>query len=213
MHHTADFFFHGALQDFLPRSGKANWQAYDFTGAPAIKDAIEAMVAAPEADSNFGMRWRPCCTRLWRRPGGVYPADPTNSLPEAWSFCASRTPSDTFVLDVHLGKLAKALRLLGFDTCYQNDYSDQTIAQLAAQQNRIVLTRDVGLLKQKVITWGYWLRSQHLKSNWQRSFLILTWRLNSGPLCAAWPATGTDSASGKGKYSAPAPSQNKAILQ
>jgi uncharacterized protein with PIN domain len=64
------------------------------------------------------------------------------------------------VLDVHLGKLARALRMLGFDTHYENTLDDKTIAKVAVSESRVVLTRDVGLLKQKAIQRGYWLRSQ-----------------------------------------------------
>jgi len=53
------------------------------------------------------------------------------------------------------------LRMLGIDTVYQTDYSDADIAQIAANENRIVLTRDIGLLKHRAIIWGYWLRSQY----------------------------------------------------
>ena len=42
-----------------------------------------------------------------------------------------------FVLDVHLGKLATQMRLLGFDTLYENDYSDSQLAELSQQQQRI----------------------------------------------------------------------------
>lgn len=62
-----------------------------------------------------------------------------------------------FILDVHLGKLAKYLRLLGFDTLYDNHFSDITIVQYSFQENRIVLTRDVGLLKHKKISRGHWV--------------------------------------------------------
>ncbi|MEJ7681829.1 MAG: Mut7-C RNAse domain-containing protein [Segetibacter sp.] len=59
-----------------------------------------------------------------------------------------------------MGKLAKALRILGFDTIYQNNYSDKSVVEIAEREQRIVLTRDVGLLKHKSIKCGYWLRSQ-----------------------------------------------------
>ncbi|HEY1021890.1 MAG TPA: Mut7-C RNAse domain-containing protein, partial [Flavisolibacter sp.] len=74
----------------------------------------------------------------------------------------AKSPSPlAFVLDVHLGKLARLLRLLGFNTHYQTDYDDARIVALAQEQNSVVLTRDVGLLKHKVLQYGYWLRSQH----------------------------------------------------
>ncbi len=45
-----------------------------------------------------------------------------------------------FVLDVHLGKLASDLRMLGFDTLYRNDAPDEELAEISAEENRILLT-------------------------------------------------------------------------
>ena len=53
--------------------------------------------------------------------------------------------------------------MLGFDTLYEPAFNDKIIAEIAQNETRIVLTRDVGLLKQKQIKWGYWLRSQLLE--------------------------------------------------
>lgn len=63
-----------------------------------------------------------------------------------------------FVLDVHLGKLAAYLRMLGFDTRYQSCFTDGELAEVSATENRILLTRDRGLLKRSLVTHGYWLR-------------------------------------------------------
>ncbi|WP_201333286.1 Mut7-C RNAse domain-containing protein [Nitratiruptor sp. YY09-18] len=47
-----------------------------------------------------------------------------------------------FVADVHLAKLAKYLRLLGFDTLYFHSISDNALKKIAQEQNRIILTKD-----------------------------------------------------------------------
>ncbi len=65
-----------------------------------------------------------------------------------------------FVADVHLGRLARILRMLGFDTLYENDYSDEMIVQLSTSGKRIILTHDLGILKTGKVTHGYWVRSQ-----------------------------------------------------
>jgi uncharacterized protein with PIN domain len=67
-----------------------------------------------------------------------------------------RTPA--FVLDTNLGKLARYLRLLGFDCLYENDYDDDTVATLASNEQRTVLTRDRALLQRRIITRGYFVR-------------------------------------------------------
>ena len=66
-------------------------------------------------------------------------------------------PEPRFVLDAHLGTLARSLRLLGFDTLYRNDDDDDTLARLAGDAGRILLTRDRGLLKRRVVVRGYHL--------------------------------------------------------
>jgi uncharacterized protein with PIN domain len=69
-----------------------------------------------------------------------------------------------FIADVHLGKLARYLRLLGFDTVYERTLDDEEIARRAKSEHRIVLTRDLGLLKRKMVTHGYAVRSPHAEA-------------------------------------------------
>lgn len=52
-----------------------------------------------------------------------------------------------FIADVHLGKLARLLRLLGFDTAYQNSFSNKELAAIRREQNRILLSRNRSLSK------------------------------------------------------------------
>jgi hypothetical protein len=66
-----------------------------------------------------------------------------------------------FVADAHLGGLARLLRLAGFDTLYDNHFHDREIARLSAEEGRIVLTRDRGLLKRREITHGCYVRALH----------------------------------------------------
>jgi uncharacterized protein with PIN domain len=63
-----------------------------------------------------------------------------------------------FVADAHLGRLAAYLRMLGFDALYSRDYSDEQVAKVSANERRILLTRDRGLLKRNIVTRGYCLR-------------------------------------------------------
>lgn len=52
-----------------------------------------------------------------------------------------------FIADVHLGKLARLLRMLGFDTVYKNDFSLDELLKIGEDQNRILLSRNASLLK------------------------------------------------------------------
>jgi uncharacterized protein with PIN domain len=64
-----------------------------------------------------------------------------------------------FVLDVHLGRLAKSLRMLGFDTLYNNTDDDRTLSEISHRDGRILLTRDRELLKRSMVTHGYCVRA------------------------------------------------------
>lgn len=64
-----------------------------------------------------------------------------------------------FVLDTHLGRLAAYLRLAGFDTICRTDLGDAELAGISLREQRILLTRDHGLLKRKVVTHGYFVRA------------------------------------------------------
>jgi uncharacterized protein len=63
-----------------------------------------------------------------------------------------------FVVDTHLGRLARYMRLLGFDTLYVNAAGDAWLVELARREGRVVLTRDRGLLMRKAVIWGCFVR-------------------------------------------------------
>jgi uncharacterized protein with PIN domain len=63
-----------------------------------------------------------------------------------------------FVLDVHLGALARRMRLLGLDVAYRNDAADVELVAQAAAEQRVVLTQDRGLLRRRALTAGAYVR-------------------------------------------------------
>ncbi len=63
-----------------------------------------------------------------------------------------------FVADVHLGRLATYLRMLGFDTLYRNDYQDQELVDVSLAERRALLTRDRRLIEEGRVTRGYRIR-------------------------------------------------------
>jgi uncharacterized protein with PIN domain len=64
-----------------------------------------------------------------------------------------------FVLDGHLGRLAAYLRMLGFDALWEQQPSDADLARISADGQRILLTRDLGLLKRSQVTHGLFVRA------------------------------------------------------
>lgn len=65
-----------------------------------------------------------------------------------------------FLVDVNVGRLAPLLRMAGFDTACHPALADGDLAALARRENRILLTRDQGLLKHRVVLFGHLIRAE-----------------------------------------------------
>jgi uncharacterized protein with PIN domain len=63
-----------------------------------------------------------------------------------------------FVLDVHLGTLARRLRVLGIDAAYRNDAGDDALIEQANREHRVLLTQDRGLLRRRALWAGAHVR-------------------------------------------------------
>jgi uncharacterized protein len=72
------------------------------------------------------------------------------------------TPPPAFVVDAMLGRLARWLRILGHDTLYDPWADDRSIARTSARENRVVLTRDHGLLARRLVRRGLLVKSDEL---------------------------------------------------
>lgn len=59
-----------------------------------------------------------------------------------------------FVVDINVGKLAKWLRVMGYDTLLFTDRDDGKMVSLALQQQRVILTKDTQIMKRRLITSG-----------------------------------------------------------
>ncbi|MCS0602429.1 Mut7-C ubiquitin/RNAse domain-containing protein [Streptomyces sp. LP11] len=65
-----------------------------------------------------------------------------------------------FLLDVHLGTLARRMRLLGIDTAYESaDIGDPALAARSAAEQRVMLSRDRGLLRRRELWAGAFVYS------------------------------------------------------
>ena len=160
--HLATFRFYGELRDFLERGDSGCDRSYRFRGRPSVKDVIEAQgIPHPEVDLIL------INGRLVDFTAALLPGDRVSVFPLFRKLKESHSGSlrspfpgvPRFVVDVNLGKLARMLRLMGFDTLYRNDYEDAEVAAISVVAERIVLTRDRRLLFQKSIVHGYWVRS------------------------------------------------------
>jgi uncharacterized protein with PIN domain len=65
-----------------------------------------------------------------------------------------------FLLDVHLGALARRLRLLGVDTSYDKNADDDQLVERAERGNRVLLTQDRGLLMRRALRRAAFVRGK-----------------------------------------------------
>ncbi|MGC8633262.1 MAG: Mut7-C RNAse domain-containing protein [Candidatus Limnocylindrales bacterium] len=155
---------YGPLNDFLPAPLRGQTLRRHLHGTPAVKDTIEAAgIPHPEVELVL-VNGEPVTFARRLAPGdrvAVYPpfrAVDLESVPRAGPL--PLPPGEaTFVLDGHLGRLAAYLRLAGFDTLYRRDAEDDDLARLAAD-GRVLLTRDIGLLRRSMVLRGAFVRSQ-----------------------------------------------------
>lgn len=69
-----------------------------------------------------------------------------------------------FIADCMLGTLAKRLRFLGYDTLFFNRIDDAEIVKIAADEGRIIITRDSGIIKRKAAKNHIFIESDNLES-------------------------------------------------
>jgi uncharacterized protein with PIN domain len=157
-----DFRFYEELNDFLPPARRKRTFAYRFQGTPAVKDAIEALgvphtevdlVLVNGASVRFSHRLR-CGERV-----AIYPVFERLDITPLVRLRPAPLRTPRFVADVHLGTLARWLRLLGFDTLYDRTAQDPDLVRCSVAERRILLTRDVGLLKHGVLTHAHYVRA------------------------------------------------------
>ncbi len=142
----ATFTFIAELNDFLPHFWKDTSFVLEFAPHQSLKHLIESL-GVPHTDfRQVLVNGREADPGSRLREGDQVTVYPANSPLEG---------EPCFVLDNHLGQLATYLRMLGFDSLYRNDYQDEELAEVASQEERVLLTRDRRLLMRKVIRLGY----------------------------------------------------------
>src|SRR5262245_8675751 len=160
---TCEFRFYEELNDYLPPGQRKQTITRDITGTPSVKDAIESF-GVPHTEIDLilvdGRSVRFERKLLGGERVAVYPEFERFDISPLHRLRPKPLRQPRFVADVHLGTLARFLRLLGFDTRYGNGFDDAELAAITSREKRILLTRDVGLLKRKAVVRGQWLRSR-----------------------------------------------------
>ena len=160
----AFFRFYAELNDFLPPYRRQVTFSSSFQGNPSIKDAVESLGVPHTEIDLILINWVSVDFSHPVEDGdqvSVYPVFEGLDIGSLVRLRPRPLRDPCFVLDTHLGRLATYLRLLGFDSLYRNDYGDEELARISADEKRILLTRDRGLLKRNLVTNGYCVRSSN----------------------------------------------------
>jgi len=159
---TIIFRFYAELNDHLKPAFRKKEVPLRYHFGQTVKDAVEKL-GVPHGEVDLILANGHPVGFSYRLKKGdyisVYPVFESFDISPVIRLHPKPLRKVRFILDSHLGKLARMLRLLGFDTLYRNDYKDEEVIRLASQEKRIILTRDRGLLMRKEVTHGYFLRN------------------------------------------------------
>lgn len=153
---------HGDLGTLVRRRRQDGVVAVPVPEPRSVKDAVESVgiphteVGAVRVDA-VEVGWD---RRL--RGGEVVDVHPVGRVPPGLHGLVRPAPPPApvrAVADVHLGALARRLRWVGIDTRWRNDADDADLAALAAGQERVLLTRDRGLLMRRQVVHGVLVRA------------------------------------------------------
>ncbi|MBW6519966.1 MAG: Mut7-C ubiquitin/RNAse domain-containing protein [Desulfoarculaceae bacterium] len=154
--------FWGNLQELLrPPFRGVKRVEYELTRQASVKDIVESFGVPHTEVGRLTVDGRDIS---FASPGSnddrvdVYPLCPPVDVLTPTLLRPEPLTSIIFAVDVNVGKLARLLRMAGFDTFYQNCISGPELIEVAVQEKRIVLSRDKDLLKRKEVIFGYLVR-------------------------------------------------------
>jgi len=137
-----------SLRFFLPARRRAAELHLSVNGTSTVGHLLAAMRVPKTEVGELLVDDRPVDMSYRPQPGDrlvVHPLSRPQSAP---------TSPPRFVLDVHLGTLARRMRLLGLDTAYDRHADDEALLETSLAQQRVLLTRDRGLLHRRALRWG-----------------------------------------------------------
>ena len=146
----AEVRFAAELRMFLAPRYRAGQVRVTCDGVSSLGPVVESLgVPLPEV-GRLMVNGAPA-TSAYRLGGGDVAEAAAVDRPQ-------RLPTARFILDVHLGTLARRLRLVGVDTAYANDLDDDVLIKRANAGRRALLTQDRGLLRRRRLWLGAYVR-------------------------------------------------------
>jgi len=160
----AYFRFYEELNDFFPAEKRKIKFEHTFIDRASVKDMIESfgvphieidliLVNSKSVDFSYLVNDKDEIS--------VYPVFESLDISEVQHLRPKPLREPKFVLDVHLGKLTRYMRMMGFDTIYKNNYNDDGLIKISLDDKRTILTRDREILKRNDVTHGHWVRNEN----------------------------------------------------
>ncbi|MCH8941153.1 MAG: Mut7-C ubiquitin/RNAse domain-containing protein [Bacteroidetes bacterium] len=160
--HKIYFRFYEELNDFLPGEKRKVPFEHIYIDRTSVKDVIESL-GVPHTEIDLILVNGKSVGFDYLISVGddisVYPVFESLDITDVQYLRPKPLRNPKFIADVHLGKLARYLRMMGFDVLYKNDFDDDEIVNVSLTGKRAILTKDRGILKRSQVTHGYWIRS------------------------------------------------------
>ena len=154
--------FYEELNDFLPAHDRKRDIEVEVDRARSVKDAIESL-GVPHTEIDLILVDGRSVDFAHVLRGGervaAYPMFEALDIAPILRLRPMPLRDPRFVADVHLGKLARHLRMAGFDTLWSSGSDDDGIVRQSLAERRTILTRDKGMLRRREVERGYFVRA------------------------------------------------------
>jgi len=158
--------FYEELNDFLSKEKRKVRFEHNYIDRTSVKDLIESIgVPHTEVDSIL-VNAKSVDFDYLINDGddiSVYPVFESLDITDLQHLRPEPLREPKFIADVHLGRLARYIRMLGFDTLYKNNFNDDESVKTSIDEKRTILTKDRDILKRSVVTHGYFVRTSEIK--------------------------------------------------
>lgn len=187
----AQMILHGSLTDFVSKEDQGNRyiKKIRFELNPSVKDILEARGIPHTAIFKIRVNDREQLSDYNIRDGDLFEAYPFEMV-DTETFDSIFSSPSSFISDGHLSKLGGYLRLMGLDTVVANNAIDKEIIRLSNKEKRMILTRDLDLLKNGSAKYGYWVRSTDPDRKLQEVFTRFDLKVHINPFTRCMECNG-----------------------
>lgn len=160
--HKVYLRFYEELNDFLLKEKKKKRFTHHYIDKTSVKDLIESL-GVPHTEVDLVLVNGKSVNFKYLIDDGddisVYPVFESLDISDVQHLRPKPLRRPKFICDVHLGRLGRYLRMMGFDVAYRNNFDDEEIVLISSKERRAILTKDRGILKRNEVTHGYFVRS------------------------------------------------------